>query len=149
MYKMIVWLVFGAFFLLLICFGSYHSKLTAIRVLDSAFTLMSDDESTTRHPTLDEGRDAPPITTSRATTTKRSATTQRVNRPYISPYTKKLVAASQHWKCRICGRELDASYEIDHIVPLHKNGGNEISNLEAICRSPCHISKSAREASRG
>ena len=146
MYKMVGWLLFGAFFVLLICFGSHRSKLTAIRVLDSAFTLMSDDESTTRHPTL-EGRDAPPITTNRATTTKRS-TTQRVKR-YVSPYTKKLVAASQHWKCRICGRELDASYEIDHIVPLHKNGGNEISNLEAICRSPCHISKSAREAHRG
>ena len=35
---------------------------------------------------------------------------------------------------------LDATYEIDHIIPLYKGGNNEISNLEALCRN-CHGNK--------
>ena len=141
---MIGWLLFGAFFVLLLCFGSYHSKLTAIRALDSAFTLMNGDEATTRRPTL-ESRD----TTNRATTTKQNenTTTQRVKR-YVSPFTAKQVAARQHFRCNVCHRELDETWETDHKVPLWMGGSNEIFNLQALCRS-CHISKSAREASRG
>jgi hypothetical protein len=71
----------------------------------------------------------------------------RVKR-YISPYAKKLVAARQQWRCKICSRLLDASFEIDHIVPLFRGGSNDSSNLQALCRSPCHMQKSALEASR-
>jgi len=72
----------------------------------------------------------------------------KTKRGYISPFTKKLCGSRQHWKCAACGRLLDASYEIDHIVPLHRGGTNDISNLQAICRSPCHVLKSNREASQ-
>ena len=67
------------------------------------------------------------------------------HRGYISPYTKKLVASRQGWRCATCNKMLDASYEIDHRKPLFKGGSNDISNLQALCRSPCHIQKSARE----
>ena len=76
-------------------------------------------------------------------------------RPYISPSTKKIVASRPKWRCAVCGRLLDASYEIDHIRQLFsgRSGGgtndianlNDISNLQALCRSPCHIQKSAME----
>ena len=135
-----VWLYTCCFIMfiafLAFAFGSSKAHAhTAVRILDSAFKLaVAQDEDTTQR--------------SNNSTIQRSNHSTRQRRPYISPYTKKLVAASQHWKCRICSRELDASYEIDHIVPHHRGGSNEMSNLEAICRSPCHISKSAREASR-
>lgn len=35
--------------------------------------------------------------------------------------------------------------EVDHIKPLHKGGGNELDNLQAICVS-CHIDKTAQDA---
>ena len=76
-------------------------------------------------------------------------------RNYISPHMRNQVAASQHWRCRMCGRELDASFDLDHIIPLASKhwrgkdkGWNDRDNLQAICHSPCHIEKSAREASR-
>ena len=74
--------------------------------------------------------------------------TSPVKRGYISPYMRNQVAQSQHWRCNICGKELDASFDLDHILPLSQGGSNDRSNLQAICHSPCHIEKSAREASR-
>ena len=57
---------------------------------------------------------------------------------------KKFIAANQSWKCNKCKNILDASYEIDHIIPLYKNGNNEINNLQALCRN-CHGKKTIME----
>ena len=101
---------------------------TAVRILDSAFKLaVAQDEDTTQR--------------------SNHSTTQRAKR-YVSPFTAKRVAARQHFKCNLCHRELDETWETDHKVPLWMGGSNEISNLQSLCRS-CHISKSAKEASRG
>ena len=40
---------------------------------------------------------------------------------------------------------LDASYEIDHIIPLYKGGNNENDNLMALCRN-CHGKKTISDA---
>ena len=53
---------------------------------------------------------------------------------------KKLIAANQQWKCKKCHNLLDASYEIDHIIPLYKHGTNHVNNLQALCRN-CHGKK--------
>lgn len=58
----------------------------------------------------------------------------------VTESTKKFVAANQRWKCSRCFQILDATYEIDHIIPLYKGGNNEISNLQAMCRN-CHGKK--------
>jgi 5-methylcytosine-specific restriction endonuclease McrA len=73
------------------------------------------------------------------------AAPQKNKRAYISPHTKKLIAAKQGWKCAMCHAVLKADFEIDHRIPLFKGGNNDTSNLQALCRSPCHIDKSARE----
>lgn len=58
----------------------------------------------------------------------------------VSESKKKYVASSQGWKCKKCNLLLDATYEVDHVIPLYKGGNNEISNLAALCRN-CHGKK--------
>lgn len=58
---------------------------------------------------------------------------------------KKVVAANQSWKCALCKNVLNAAYEIDHIVPLYKNGSNLPTNLQALCRN-CHGLKTLRDS---
>ena len=58
----------------------------------------------------------------------------------VSESKKKIVASSQGWKCKHCNILFDATYEIDHKVPLYKGGTNDIDNLEALCRN-CHGKK--------
>ena len=62
----------------------------------------------------------------------------------VSTYTKKKVAASQGWKCAICGDLLDETYEVDHTIPLFKGGSNDMSNLRALCMRD-HKRKSMEE----
>ena len=71
----------------------------------------------------------------------------QTKRGYVSPLVRNQIAKSQHWRCNICGKELDASFDLDHIVPLSRGGSNDRNNLQAICHSPCHVSKSAAETS--
>jgi hypothetical protein len=47
--------------------------------------------------------------------------------------------------CACCGVKLGSSFDIDHIVPLSRQGSNEESNLQALC-SKCHQTKSNKEA---
>lgn len=63
----------------------------------------------------------------------------------ISQYLKKLVASAQNWKCNMCGQMLGASFEVDHIRPLHQGGSNSQSNLQALCRN-CHGQKTFQDA---
>lgn len=62
------------------------------------------------------------------------------NERLVSDTTKKIVAAQQEWKCGLCGRLLDETYEVDHVTPLYKGGSNDIKNLMAL--DPiCHRKK--------
>ena len=62
----------------------------------------------------------------------------------VSESTKKKVASSQSWMCAECDTLLPACYEVDHIVPLWKQGTNEVSNLRALCRN-CHGCKTQND----
>lgn len=46
-------------------------------------------------------------------------------------------------QCRKDGRAVVAT-TVDHIVPKHKGGGDEDTNLQPLC-NPCHKAKTARE----
>lgn len=59
----------------------------------------------------------------------------------VSETKKKYVASSQNWKCNHCHQQLDATFEVDHIIELQNGGSNEVSNLVALCRN-CHGKKS-------
>jgi len=59
----------------------------------------------------------------------------------VSETKKKYVASSQNWKCDHCHNQLDATFEVDHVIELQNGGSNETSNLVALCRN-CHGKKS-------
>ena len=62
----------------------------------------------------------------------------------VSETKKKYVASMQDWKCKKCGNKLNAWFEVDHRVRLEHGGGNDVSNLVALCRE-CHGEKTAME----
>jgi len=62
------------------------------------------------------------------------------NKRSVSETKKKYVAANQNWKCKGCGSQLDATFEVDHVLDLQFGGSNHVSNLEAKCRN-CHGQK--------
>jgi 5-methylcytosine-specific restriction protein A len=62
----------------------------------------------------------------------------------VSQLLKKKRAADQKWACGHCKNILDASYEVDHIIPLYKGGSNDESNLIALCRN-CHGKKTVED----
>jgi hypothetical protein len=62
----------------------------------------------------------------------------------VSETKKKYVAAQQEWKCGHCQSQLDHTFEIDHKIRLEYGGGNEVTNLIALCRN-CHGKKTASE----
>ena len=57
---------------------------------------------------------------------------------------KKYVASNQDWKCGECKSRLNAWFEVDHRIRLEHGGGNDVSNLVALCRE-CHGKKTAME----
>ena len=58
----------------------------------------------------------------------------------VSDTTKKFIAAKQKWSCGMCGKMLDETFEVDHVIPLYKCGSNDIDNLMAL--DPiCHRKK--------
>lgn len=62
----------------------------------------------------------------------------------VSETKKKYVASNQEWKCGHCHNQLDHTFEIDHKIRLEYGGGNDVSNLIALCRN-CHGKKTASE----
>ena len=77
-------------------------------------------------------------------TVKIKNNTKRKYKRNVSETKKKHVASQQQWKCKKCNNMLDATYEIDHVIPLYKGGNNEINNLEALCRN-CHGKKTLND----
>lgn len=62
----------------------------------------------------------------------------------VSETKKKYVAYMQDWKCLNCGDKLTHTFEVDHKIRLEYGGGNDVSNLVALCRE-CHGQKTAME----
>jgi hypothetical protein len=77
-----------------------------------------------------------------------------VSRAWLTPYKRNLKACEQKWTCffgshlqpspLIAAHLLDAIFHIDHIIPLHRGGTNDWTNLCALCLQ-CHGKKTAFE----
>jgi hypothetical protein len=57
---------------------------------------------------------------------------------------KRAVAAEQGWMCRMCRTTLSATYQCDHIVPLHRGGPDTLQNAQVLCPD-CHAKKTQYE----
>ena len=63
----------------------------------------------------------------------------------VSEKTKKIVAAGQAWRCKLCNDILQSTYQVDHVVPLYRGGSNAPDNLRALCVG-CHAEKTQNES---
>jgi hypothetical protein len=70
---------------------------------------------------------------------------QQRNARRVNNTVKKVIASNQKWQCGRCYNLLDASYEIDHVIPLYKGGTNNMDNLMALCRN-CHGNKTIEDS---
>lgn len=72
----------------------------------------------------------------------------RGRRTDLSPSRRMTVFERDNYTCQYCGRKApEVVLEIDHIVPVAKGGGNEITNLATICRE-CNAGKSDRNTKK-
>ena len=62
----------------------------------------------------------------------------------LTAYEKRVVAARGEWRCSTCTDLLQATYEVDHTIPLHKGGDDHIDNCTALCKE-CHAQKTMHE----
>jgi hypothetical protein len=69
---------------------------------------------------------------------------QKTTKRSVSETKKKYVASMQDWKCGQCKKKLSHTFEVDHKIRLENGGGNDVTNLVALCRE-CHGEKTAME----
>lgn len=69
---------------------------------------------------------------------------QKTTKRSVSETKKKYVASMQDWKCGQCNKKLTHTFEVDHKIRLENGGGNDVTNLVALCRE-CHGEKTAME----
>ena len=69
---------------------------------------------------------------------------QKATKRSVSETKKKYVASIQDWKCGQCKKKLSHTFEVDHKIRLEHGGGNDVTNLVALCRE-CHGEKTAME----
>jgi hypothetical protein len=69
---------------------------------------------------------------------------QKATKRSVSETKKKYVASIQDWKCGQCNKKLSHTFEVDHKIRLEHGGGNDVTNLVALCRE-CHGEKTAME----
>jgi hypothetical protein len=69
---------------------------------------------------------------------------QKATKRSVSETKKKYIASMQDWKCGQCNKKLSHTFEVDHKIRLEHGGGNDVTNLVALCRE-CHGEKTAME----
>ncbi len=58
---------------------------------------------------------------------------------------REAVYERDNGKCRYCGSDVAwQDYHCDHVTPVKRGGGDEISNLATSCRT-CNLTKSAKD----
>ena len=129
-----LWLLMSLALVLCLAFGRSDQQRFALQAFDSTVRLMSQDRD-------EDDATTASLTASLPALPRPSPVTQR-KRP--TPLQSKQIAAKQGFKCAACGRMLDATWEIDHILPLRAGGDNNESNLRALHRS-CHQQITSRQ----
>ena len=125
--------------------GLSHS---AWQAFDSTVSILSrdeDDDTDERHRSAAEPLDVP-LTVPRQRRDAAAPTSPRKRRR-ITPFVAKRVAARHKWRCAACGELLTEDFEIDHHIPLHNGGSDDIANLRPLHKK-CHLFKNSLEQRR-
>ena len=67
-----------------------------------------------------------------------------MSRRRVTDLERRYVLARAAFKCEACGDCLDATYDIDHIVPRWKGGRDHVSNYQVL-HAKCHRVKTLAE----
>jgi len=59
---------------------------------------------------------------------------------------KRQLLIIQDFCCALCGKELDQSFQVDHIIPFSLGGTTSLGNLQGVCVS-CHKEKTRKDGS--
>ena len=71
----------------------------------------------------------------------------RTMRKRVSNHISREVASRQKFRCAACNEMLTSDWEIDHVIPTHRGGAHDISNMQALHRR-CHQMKNSLEQRR-
>ena len=67
-----------------------------------------------------------------------------LSRQSLPPKVRSMVYDRDRGICADCGEYLEYErFTVDHIIPVSKGGGDDLHNLQVMCR-PCNSSKGAR-----
>ena len=135
---------------------------SALRAFESSVSALSCGDIET---TMTDGSDAedeqsvvkviaaPPAKRVRATPRPTLPVKTSQIRKRVTPLMARMAAVKYDFKCGICGKALDATWDTDHIIPLSRARSaadferlNSLDNLQPVHRIPCHQLKSSREA---
>ena len=124
--------------------GLSHS---AWQAFNSTVSILSRDEDDTdeRHRSVAEPLGVP-LTVPRQRRDAAAPTSPRKRRR-ITPFVAKKVAALHKWRCAACGELLTEDFEIDHHIPLHNGGSDDLENLRPLHKK-CHLLKNSFEQRR-
>uniref|UniRef100_A0A6C0KI21 HNH nuclease domain-containing protein n=1 Tax=viral metagenome TaxID=1070528 RepID=A0A6C0KI21_9ZZZZ len=92
---------------------------------------------------MNAGVQRPPNNPNQYSTQKQQSNIQQSNdkvKRSVSETKKKFIASQQNWNCKHCKNQLDATFEVDHVIELQHGGDNSVNNLVALCRN-CHGKK--------
>ena len=67
-----------------------------------------------------------------------------LKRKRISESVLKNVGANAKWRCQGCDELLQATFQLDHVKPIHLGGEDTIDNLQPLC-VVCHAKKTQQE----
>lgn len=117
-------------------YSHIHPGANLIELLE----LMAKDVEKLRDPLLKKTRTKPASTQSffKSEVTKEHGSSKNHQRTFtrrtpIAAAIKRFIFQRDKGQCQVC--ESKHQVEVDHILPLHRGGQNEISNLRLLCRA--------------
>lgn len=143
-YYQMAGIVFGAYMLYWIIKKNPSNASEIVKASNEYLKYMPVDKNTSKmiSPFLDFGTKN--IVQEQQSTDRIIQSGKKGTKRSVSETKKKFVASNQSWQCGDCNKQLNAWFEVDHVIRLEYGGSNHVDNLVALCRE-CHGKKTTIE----